>query len=106
MIKLWQNIKHPDMAKIEKVVGEYKIELKKGFHKKIKVKIFLKANGQYIGFTNLQLIDEGGGFYSAVGLGNTEEKALRDTITEYIKMLSTKSEWKKTDFEYSDLFDF
>ncbi len=107
MIYLWQNIKHPDVARIDKAIGEYRVKVSKECpHENFKIKIFLEITGLYVGYTNLRPIDEVGDPFGAVGYGKTEEEALRNTIAEYTRLLLWKSEWKKTDFQYSDSFDF
>lgn len=104
---MWSDIRNKEIAKIEKLVGEYNIwELKKSPYGKFKIKIFIDTGGSFSGYTNLQILDELGDYYCAVGHGKSEEEALNDTISEFFKMVSWKDEWKESDFQCSDLFDF
>lgn len=101
------DMKYKGIAKIEKLVGEYNVwELEKSPYGKFKIKIFVDMDGSYSGYTNLQIVDETGDYYCAVGHGKNEEDALKDTISEYFKMVSWKDEWKESDFQCSDPFDF
>ena len=96
-----------EIAKMEKLVGEYNIwELKKIPYGKFKIKIFVDLNGSYTGFTNLQVVDETGSYYCAVGHGKTEKEALDDTIQQFFKKLEVKENWDEQDFECSDPYDF
>lgn len=47
-----------------------------------------------------------GGFNCAVGIGNTEEAALNNTIAQFFKLTSVKEKWDESDFQLSDPFDF
>lgn len=101
---MWQDIKHSKIVSTEKLVGEYDIwVLEKSPYGKFKIKIFEKSTG---GYTNLQVRDERGGFNCVVGRGETKEEALRNTIVECIRLFTWKSKWEKSDFQYSDPFDF
>lgn len=100
-------MKFQDIAKIEKLVGEYNIwELEKSPYGKFKIKVFIDSNGSYSGYTNLQVVDEIGDYYCAVGHGKTEDEALKNTVTEFLKMVSWKKNWIESDFQCSDPFDF
>ena len=104
---MWNEIKHEGIAKIEKLVAEYNIwELNTIPCGKFKVKIYESINHIYTGYTNILIADDLGDFYCAVGHGKTEESALEDTITEFLKMVSRKAEWKEQDFQYADSYDF
>lgn len=95
------------IAKIEKLVGEYNIwELEKSPYGKFKIKIYIDSNNIYSGYTNLQVLDAMGDYYCAVGHGKTEDDALKDTVQEFIKMVSRKNDWIESDFQCSDSFDF
>lgn len=95
------------IARIEKCVGEYNVwELNKTPYAKFKVKVFVDSEGNYTGYTNLQVVDNLGDYYCAVGHGKTEQGALEDTIQELMKMLSRKDHWQESDFRCSDPFDF
>lgn len=96
-----------EIAKIEKLVGEYNIwELNKSPYGKFKIKIFLDFEGFYSGYTNIQVIDKTGDYYCAVGHGRTEELALKDTIAEYLRLVSWKQDWKDSDFKWAEASDF
>lgn len=104
---MWNNIRCPGIVKIEKLVGEYNIwELEKSPYGKFKIKIFVDSNNFYSGYTNLQIVDESGNYYCAVGHGGSEEEALEDTISEFFRMVSWKKDWEEKDFVCSDSFDF
>lgn len=104
---MWSNLKIKEITKIEKLVGEYNIwELNKSPYGKFKVKVFVDANNSFRGYTNIQVIDEMGDFYCAVGHGKTEAAALEDTIRQFLKMASRKAEWEERDFLCADSFDF
>jgi hypothetical protein len=104
---LWYDIKYKGIAKIEKLVGEYNIwELEKSPYGKFKIKVYINASGSYSGYTNLQVMDESRDYYCAVGHGKTEEDALSNTISEFLKMVSRKDTWTESDFKCSDSFDF
>lgn len=105
--KMWDDISLKGIAKIEKLVGEYNIwELEKSPYEKFKIKIFKDSIGLYSGYTNLQIVDACGDYYCAVGHGESEEVAMKDTITQFFKMVSWKDEWEEKDFQCSDPFDF
>ncbi len=107
MINLWDKIKIEEISSIEKLVGEYNIwELKKTPYAKFKIKIYMSKDYMYKGYTNLQVRDQNGDYYSAVGYGKTEEEALDDTIQQFLKMLERKCEWNETDFCCVEPFDF
>ena len=104
---MWKNIRYDGIVKIEKLVGEYNIwELEKSPYGKFKIKIFVDSDGLYSGYTNLQVVDNLGDFYCAVGYGKKEEEALKDTISEFLRLVSWKNDWKESDFRCSDSFDF
>jgi len=106
-MNLWSDIRYQGIAKIEKLVGEYNIwELEKSPYGKFKIKIFVDVHGFYSGYTNLQVRDIAGDYCCAVGHGKTEEEALNDTILEFLKMVSRKIDWKESDFQCTDPFDF
>lgn len=95
------------IVKIEKLVGEYNIwELEKTPYAKFKIKVYVNENGSYSGYTNLQIIDENGDFYCAVGWGETQEMALNDTLNNFSEMLSKKDVWEEKDFCCADSYDF
>ncbi len=104
---MWNDITYNEIAKIEKLIGEYNIwELEKSPFGKFKIKIYLDFNGFYSGYTNIQVIDKTGSYYCAVGHGTTEEMALRDTISEYLRLVSWKQDWEASDFLWSEASDF
>ena len=104
---MWNDFKYKGIVKIERLVGEYNIwELEKSPYGKFKIKVFVDTSGSYSGYTNLQILDEMGDYYCAVGHGKSEQEALKDTILEFFKMVSWKDEWKESDFQCSDSFDF
>lgn len=104
---MWSDVKCQGIAKIEKLVSEYNIwELEKSPYGKFKIKIFIDSSNSYSGYTNLQVVDELGDYYCAVGHGKTEEDALKDTMQEFLKMVSRKNDWDESDFQCSDSFDF
>ena len=104
---MWNEIKHDGIAKVKKLVGEYNIwELNIIPCGKFKVKIYESINHIYTGYSNILIADDLGDFYCAVGHGRTEELALEDTISEFFKMTSRKTEWKEEDFQYADSYDF
>jgi len=95
------------VTKIEKLVGEYNIwELEKTPYAKFKIKIYVSESGSYSGYTNLQVADKNGEFYCGVGWGETQEKALNDTLDNFSKLLSRKNNWEETDFLCADPYDF
>ncbi len=88
-------------------MGEYQVwELGKSPYAKFKVKVFESAEGLFTGYSNLQVADELGGFYCAVGYGKTESKALEDTIHAFLKMVGRKEQWNEDEFRCVDPFDF
>ena len=104
---MWYDIKHPGIAKIEKVVAEYNIwELNIIPCAKFRIKIYESQNHMYIGCTNIQLADGLGDFCGAIGYGDTKEEALEDTISEFFKMAARKDVWEEKDFQYADPYDF
>ena len=104
---MWEKIEFLEIAGVEKAVAEYNIwELNKSQYGKFKIKIFQDTKGLYTGYSNIQVIDETGSFYCAVGYGDTEESALNDTIKHYLKLVSWKEDWQETDFEWSEGTDF
>lgn len=105
---LWNELQlKGKIANIEKCVGEYNIwELEKTPYAKFKVKIYVNTHSWYTGYTNLQVKDEMGDCYCAVGHGETEAEALEDTMQQFFKMLRRKETWEESDFCFSDNFDF
>ena len=104
---MWYDIKHEGVAKIEKLVAEYNIsELNIIPCGKFKVKIYESMDHTDSGYTNILVADKMGDFYCAVGCGKTEESALKDTISEFFKMVSRKTVWEEQDFQYADSYDF
>lgn len=103
----WKKIKVEGVAFIEKCVAEFNIgELLRTPHSKFKVKIFERQNGTYVGFTNLQIKDDDGCPFAAVGYGETIDKALEDTIKYFFEMLNQKKTLSVEDFECVDPYDF
>lgn len=100
---MWSD-KRQGIANVEKIVAEYNIcKLNMTPQVKFKVKICKSANSKfYSGFTDIQIADETGSFYCAVGDGKTEEAALEDTIAEIFRMLARKEIWEEQDFQYMD----
>lgn len=104
---MWSDIKYNGIAKVERLVSEYNIwELEKIPYGKFKIKIFVDTQGSFSGYTNIQTLDIAGDYCCAVGHGTSEEDALKDTISEFFKMVSWKDEWKESDFQCSDPYDF
>lgn len=104
---MWQDIKHSNIALIEKLVGEYDVwVLEKSPYGKFKIKIYENSMGRYTGYTNLKVVDEMGEFKSAVGYGETEEEAFGDTLEKYFELVSWKSEWEESDFQCANPFEF
>ena len=104
---MWNEIKHPQIAKIEKLVAEYNIwELNIIPCAKFKIKIYESPEHTFTGYTNILLADGLGGFCCAVGYGKTEESALEDTISEFFKLAARKKVWEEQDFQYADSYDF
>lgn len=103
----WKNIKIKGIPNIEKCVGEFNVtELVNTPYGNFKVKIFERANGKYIGYTNLQIKDEDGCPFSGVGHGNTISDALEDTICYFLKMIEEKEDIVEEDFVCSNSYDF
>ena len=107
----WKDLKIDGIASIEKVVAEFIIgELNYTPYSKFKVKIVEKQKGGYIGYTNLFVKDDEGYPSPEVGIGDTIEEALKNTIEIFIEQLKKRKEDKgkleEEDFEYADSFDF
>lgn len=99
---MWSD-KHQGIAGVEKIVAEYNVcKLNMTPQIKFKVKICESANHKYTGYTDIQIADELGSFYGAVGYGDTEEAALEDTIAEFYRTIATKAVWEEQDFQYMD----
>lgn len=104
---MWNEMKYPGIARIEKLVSEYNIwELDKIPYGKFKIKIYESSDHAYSGYTNIHISDGLGDFCCAVGWGKTEEAALEDTISEFFKMLERKNIWEEQDFRCADPYDF
>ena len=74
-----------NLAKIEKVVGEYNIyDVPKIPFNILEVKIYQQSNGKMIGYTNLRYQDGFGDFLSGVGHGENEMDTLYDTIENFV----------------------
>lgn len=94
------------IAKIEKLVSEYRVSnYGVGPYDAFKVRIFYDGE-YYESRTNIQIIDEIGNYYGALGSGKTEEEALEDTIHQFFEMTSWKDEWNDEDFDWADPDDF
>lgn len=94
------------IAGIEKLVSEYRVSnYGVGPYDAFKVKIFYDGK-YYESRTNIQIIDEIGNYYGALGRGKTEEEALEDTIHQFFEMTSWKDEWNDEDFDWADPDDF
>lgn len=103
----WKQIKIKGIASIEKFIAEFNVfELIKTPYGKFKVKIYQSNNGKFIGYTNLQLKDDDGCPFAAIGYVDSVEEALQDTIEYFIKMLDKKDHLEEGDFEYMDPSDF
>ncbi|MBE6111804.1 MAG: hypothetical protein E7195_02135 [Peptococcaceae bacterium] len=102
-----EDFKFESVTKIEKCIGEYNIwETEKTPYAKFKIKVYVNGNSAYAGYTNLQVKDALGDYYSAVGYGATEKEALEDTLQQFFKMLERKDEWNEEDFCCSESYDF
>jgi hypothetical protein len=103
----WKKVRINGIANIEKCVAEFNVwELNKSPYAKFKVKIFESNKGNFTGYSNLQVIDELGSYYCAVGYGQSSEEALEDTINHFFTLVSRKDKWDEADFSCSDSFDF
>lgn len=101
------NDKIEGIARIDKCVGEYDIwDIQKSPYGKFKVKVFYDGGEIYTGYSNLRVADGPEDFCSAVGHGFTEEEALKNTIYNYLELVSRKEEWEESEFECADPFDF
>lgn len=111
MIVNWNKIKIDGIASIEKVVAEFDIgELKYTPYSKFKVKVKEKQKGGYIGYVNLYVKYEDGYPSPEVGIGDTIEETVIDTIEIFMKQVKerfeNKGELEEKDFEFVDSFDF
>ena len=109
LMEKWKELRIDGIVSIEKCVSEFNVwEQRYSPYAKFKIKIFESNEGKFTGVSNLQVKDATGHFYCAVGFGKNVEEALKDTIDEFFKMVSRKSEreWDETDFECSESFDF
>lgn len=103
----WKKVNIEGIAKIEKCVAEFNIwELNISPYAKFKIKVFEDNKNNFTGYSNIQVIDEVGGYNGAVGYGNTVEEALEDTIKYFFELLSIKEDWQENDFAWSDPLDF
>ena len=104
---MWRDIKIQGIAKIEKLVSEYNIwELYISPYAKFKIKIYVDSNNLFTGYTNIQIVDELGSFYCALGHGKTEEEALKNTILRFFEVTARKDKWEEEDFQFMDSSDF
>jgi len=104
---MWHSLKIEGIATIKKCVAEFDVvELNKTPYSKFKVKIYENQSGTYIGYTNLRIKDGSGDAESGVGVGNSIEAALEDTVLYFLKMLEAKDFWEEGDFDCADPYDF
>lgn len=97
----------PEVAKIDKLIAEYKVwELDRSPYGSFKIKVYRDTSGLYSGYTNLQVVDELGDFYCAVGHGRSEDEVLANTLSEFHKLTSWKEAWDETDFQFIDPCEF
>lgn len=107
----WKKIKIDGIVSIDKVVAEFQIE-EFNFvpYGKFKVRIFENQNGRYRGYTDLMVKEKDGYPSPEVGIGDTIEKALEDTINVFLAQLRKRSAEKGglvlEDFEYAEFSDF
>lgn len=95
------------IEKIEKLISEYNIwELYKIPYGKFKIRIYCDLLGMYRGVTNLQAINKDGNFCCGVGIGETEESALENTLNNFFEILSRKDIWEEEDFQCLEPYEF
>lgn len=107
----WMKIRIEGIASIKKVVAEFIVEEHKYTpYGKFKVRILEKQNGTFVGYTNLLVIGEDGYPSPEVGIGDTVEETLTDTVEIFLHQLvlkiNSKGNLGEDDFEYADSFDF
>ena len=101
---MWNDLKFKQIVSIEKMISEYRIwEFDKSPYGVFKIKIYLNEEGLFCGYCNIEVIDEIGNAYCAVGHGKNEEDALKDTIMHFLDMTSRKKHWVEDDFKFMEL---
>lgn len=104
----WKDLRIKYIGKINaKCVAEFNLYGKKGTPwERFKIKIFEENNGNFYGYTNLQVyIDED---YSESGFGmrKTIEDTLIDTINDFFSKIHDCDNPSINNFEKKDPYDF
>jgi hypothetical protein len=105
----WKNIKHPGISSIEKLVAEFQVWFVEDLpYAKVKVRIYEDSDGNFTGFTNIQIKSPfDGAPEAAAGFGKTIDEALSDTIRYFATLISQKGgNLTEADIEYVDPDDF
>ena len=104
----WRNIQIVGIASVDKLVAEFQVwELNKTPYGKFKVRVYEKKDGNFVGYTNIQLkpLDDECP-ESGVGYGATVDEALNDTINYFMNMINLREDLSEEDFDWSDPHDF
>jgi len=92
-------------------VAEYEITMAAlfPFHK-MKIKIYPRPNNSlpgYIGYSNVQIRDQGGSLYASIGNDTTIEKTLNETLRNFLESINDiERPYRGNDFQYLDEYVF
>ena len=107
---MWHDLHIKNVSCIEKTVAEFTVTMIPILpYAKMKVKVYERQSGNFIGITDLAIKRKFDGCPErAVGYGDTIEETLEDTILYFSKMLSQDgyTELTEEDIDYAEWSDF
>lgn len=105
----WKSLKLMyNVGEVEsKCVAEFNLSGRKNIPwERFKIKIFEKNNGNFYGYTNLQVYVDEDYAESGFGMGKTIEDTLIDTINDFFSKIHDGDNPLINNFEKKDPYDF